>query len=200
MYELNKATAEKFEQIYNSQLYEIMEEWAEHSVDEEYGGYLTNFDENWNLTGTQKNIWAQARQTYMFSAMYSNIDQDERWLKIAKTGRDFIISHAYANNGRWNYELDRTGKDVLKGTISIFTDMFVLSALSQYAFASKDLNDLQLIEETFLSIRENVVNPHFKDIFPHKWQQGILRHSVHMIAINAAGIAGLILGREKVRP
>lgn len=197
---LDKFSARNLEDLYRSQLQEIMDEWADHTEDTECGGYITNFDENWNVTGTQKNIWAQARQTYMFSAMYSYIDKNEKWLKLAKTGRDFLVSHAYAGEGRWYYELDRTGKKVLEGTTSIFTDLFVLSALSQYAFASNDKSDLDLIEKTFLSAEKNVLDPYFKDIKPHKWKEGILRHSVYMISVNAAGIAGNVLGRDKVLP
>lgn len=197
---LDSETLKTLTTLYRDQLIEIMSEWADHTLDLENGGYLTNFDENWNITGDNKNVWAHARQTYMFAAMYSNIEKNEKWLRVSKAGRDFLVAHANAGNGRWNYELDSTGNKVLVGAHSIFSDLFVLSALSQYAAASDSNNDLQLIKETFEAAEKNIRNPDFKDIFPHKWLEGIERHSVYMIAVNAAGIAGQVLGRDTVRP
>lgn len=187
-------------QLYSAQLKEIMNEWAEHTLDTENGGYQTNFDENWSITSHNKNIWAHARQTYMFAAMYSNIEKDEKWLNLAKVGRDFLVEHAYAGNGRWNYELDSTGNEVIAGTESIFSDFFVLLALSQYAIASNSKEDIQLIRITLEEAEKNVNNPDFKDIFPHEWLEGIERHSVYMIAVNSVGAAGQVLGRDTVRP
>lgn len=186
--------------LYKNQLFTIMEDWAQHTLDTENGGYLTNFDEYWNLTRSTKNVWAQARQSYMFSAFYICMDANPRWLHIAKAGRDFLVNHAYAGNGRWNHELDGTGTIVLEGTTTVFSDLFCLSALSQYAVASKDMQDLPLIRETFESIRCNILNPNFRDIAPHSWQAGIQRHSPYMIAINACKVAGQVLGEETVRP
>ncbi len=201
MYTMNQAN--RFSEtaaLYKKQLFTIMEEWAQHTLDLENGGYLTNFDENWNLTEGVKNIWAQARQSYMFSAFYTNIDQNPRWLSIAKAGRDFLVKYAYAGHGRWNHELDCTGRKVLECTTTIFSDLFCLAALAQYAFASGNSEDLALIRETFESVQRNIPDPNFKDIAPHIWKADIQRHSPYMIAINACGIAGQVLGEETVRP
>lgn len=197
---LNHYNARQLAELYRSQLQEIMQEWGDHTMDKENGGYLTNFDEYWNITGSVKNIWAQARQTYMFSAMYSLIQKEERWLELAKAGRDFLVAHAYAGNGRWNYELNSDGTEVLKGITTVFTDFFVLSALSQYAVASGSREDLPLIEETFLAVQRNILDPSFKDINPHQWYEGIVRHPIYMIAVNSLGVAGQVLGRPQVKP
>lgn len=186
--------------LYKTQLKEIMDEWADHTLDKEKGGYLTNFDENWNITSANKNVWAHARQTYMFAAMYSCVEKDEKWLNVAKAGRDFLVAHAYAGNGRWNYELHDDGSEVIVGTHSVFSDLFVLSALSQYAVASNSNQDMQLIKDTFEATKKNISDPNFKEIFPHKWIEGIARHSIYMIAVNSAGVAGQVLGRDTVKP
>ena len=185
---------------YRDQLLEIMEEWADHTLDLENGGFDVDFERDWTLRSHEKNIWAQARQTYMFAAVYQQADRNEKWLRVAEAGRDFLTKYAYAGGGRWNYRLSDDGKQVEQGTCSIFTDMFVLMALSQYAEASGDRRDLSLIEDTFHSIKNHIPDPEFRDLLPHIWRRGICWHSPYMIAINAVSVAGRILGRDKVKP
>ena len=96
---ITKEEARQLSALYKSQLSEIMEEWAEHSADPS-GGYLTDFGENWKLVSRRRNIWAQARQTYMFAAYYEYSGREEKWLSLAKAGRDFLVCHAYAGEGR----------------------------------------------------------------------------------------------------
>ena len=69
--------------MYRSQLSDIMEEWAKHTVDPT-GGYITDFGEDWELVSRRKNIWAQARQTYMFAAYYEYSGHEDKWLSLAK--------------------------------------------------------------------------------------------------------------------
>ena len=76
---ITKEEARQLSALYKSQLSAIMEEWAEHSAAPS-GGYSTDFGENWKLVSRRRNIWAQARQTYMFAATYPDV-------------------HLYRNNG-----------------------------------------------------------------------------------------------------
>lgn len=197
---LDHDRAKEMELLYRKQLLEIMQEWADHVLDAQYGGYATNFDENWKLTGRQKNIWAQARQSYMFAAIQTKIDNDSKWGSLSKAGVDFIVQHAYAGNGRWNYELSEAGTDILEGTTTIFTDLFVLMALSEFSLATRTEQYAGLINETFSAAEANVFDPNFKDIAPHVWEPGVERYSVYMIALNAAMVAGQVLGQQRVRP
>lgn len=181
--------------LYERQCLEVMEEWADQTIDEKNGGFLTDYGENFKLHSRGKNIWAQARQTYMFAAC-GRWSHNPKWVSIAKTGREFLVKHAYAGGGRWNYELSEDGKNVLGGTCSVFTDLFVLSALAEYAAAADSKEDLKLITSTFSEIKKNLQDPCFKDLFPHTWVKGIRRFSPYMIAVNAVGIAEPVLGEE----
>lgn len=197
---LSKKDSAELSALYRSQLAEIMEEWADHTEDFVNGGYLTDFGEEWKLLSCKKNIWAQARQTYMFAAYYDVSGGEKRWLELAKRGRDFLTAHAYAGNGRWNYEVSDDGREVLEGTTTIFTDLFVLIALSQYAVASGDETDKELIQKTFDQVVKNIKDPEFPDIKPHVWTAGIERHSPYMIAVHSSMVAEQVLGEEVTRP
>lgn len=171
--------------------------WETRTKDADCGGYFTCFDRMGNLTDSKKYIWFQGRQLWMFSAL-KNKFQDEKWLSLAKQGRDFIVQNAYAGNGRWNYQLDRKG-NVEVGTNSIFTDLFVLSGLAEYAIAANTDQDEKLINDTFKSIEKNIHDPNFKDIFHNVWSPKYKRHGLYMISLIVAPIAAKVLGDEKTR-
>jgi len=175
----------------------ILPFWESRTKDTECGGYFTCFDQKGRLTDAKKYIWFQGRQLWTFSAMFNKF-RDEKWLDLAKHGRDFVINHAYAGNGRWNYLLDRQGK-VEVGTNSIFTDLFILSGLAEYALASHSDQDEKIIVDTFNVIEKNIHDPEFKDIYHNKWDARYKRHGLYMITLIVAPIVGEFLGREKTK-
>ena len=100
--ETKKINFSDMAKLYQKQLSEVMEEWAAHTEDRINGGYITDFGEEWKINSFKKNIWAQARQTYMFAAYFEYSKGQKKWLELSKIGRDFLVANAYAGNGRWN--------------------------------------------------------------------------------------------------
>ena len=200
---MDKKNALELAAFYRKHLLEdVMPFWEERTKDEECGGYLTCFDRVGNVTDTTKYVWFQGRQLYMFPALYNHIEKRDTWLDLARWGRDFIVKHAYAGiggaaPGRWFYQLDRQGHPQ-KGTISIYTDMFVLQGLCEYAVASGSTDDLVLIRETFDAIERSTLDPDFKDLFHGTWSPRFRRHSIFMSALNTAQVAGQVLGEQRV--
>lgn len=180
-------------------LCDILPFWENRTQDSECGGYLTCFDQYGNQTDTTKYIWFQGRQLWMFSALCNHIQPRDSWRRLALCGRDFIVSHAYIGDGRWHYQLDRQGNPQ-RGSISIFTDLFVLQGLCEYAQACDSDQDLALIRQTYDTAEENIYNPDFKDIFHATWSPRFKRHGIYMIALNAAQLAEPVLGPEHTRP
>lgn len=185
--------------LYRGHLLEaVVPFWEQRTEDKECGGYLTCFDRSGHVTDTDKYIWFQGRQLYMFSALYSQVEQQPQWLRLARVGRDFIVKHAYAGGGRWHYQLDRKGVSK-RGTISIFTDEFVLQGLCEFAVATGEDRDLSLICETYDEMERNVHAPDFKDIFHGVWSPQFKRHGIYMIALNTAAVVEQVLGQQRVR-
>src|SRR5690242_9996897 len=83
----------------------LMAFWDKHSVDRQHSGYIHKLDRQGNWTGDDKNTWCQGRMTYMYSAMYNHIEKRPQYLESAKLGRDFLVNHAYAGEGRFHYKL-----------------------------------------------------------------------------------------------
>lgn len=178
---------------------DVMAFWLPRTKDTEHGGYLTCFDRTGNITGTDKYMWFQGRQLYMFPALYRHVEKRPEFLDLAKWGRDFIIRHGYAGNGRWHYQLDRQGR-VKKGTVSIFTDHFILGGLCEYAQAAGTDEDRELIQETWDALARNTLDPEFKDIFHGTWSAKYDRHSLYMMALATGPLVEPILGRARTRP
>lgn len=185
-----------YEIVRNTLLHDSLDFWKDRVADRENGGYLTSFDREGNCIEKEKNIWLQARQVWMFSAVYCHIEKNPQWLQLAKLGRDYLIAHAYAGDGRWYYLLDEEG-NVLQGTISLFTDMFVLMGLSAYADASESAEDMTLINNTFESLYQNVRNDDCRDTFPQEFKTGIVSHGRYMICLNAVACARKYIDDEK---
>lgn len=191
----------KLRDFYKKHLLEdVLSFWEKRAADNEFGGYFTCFNRQGELTGTDKFIWMQGRNLWMFSAVYNSLEKDAKWLKLAENGRKFLREHAYAGNGRWHYHLDREGKGVKVGPTSIFSDMFVVGGLAEYAVASGDDVDLEIIKNTYDAIEKNTYDLDFKDIYHNVWSPKFKRHGIYMINVITAPIVAKVLGTAYVKP
>ncbi len=181
-------------------LEDIMPFWDTRCLDRESGGYLTCFDREGNITDTQKYVWFQGRQLYTYSLLYNRIEKRTAWLELAQAGYEFLVQHAYAGNGRWNFELTRDGQ-VVTGTNSIYSDYHVAQGLAEYLLATGGVDEkgMCILEDTFAAIEKNTMDVEFKDIFENTWSPTLIWHDMHLTALNTALIAGQTLGRERVK-
>ena len=66
----------KLEQQYKNELLDnIIPFWLDKSQDEEYGGYFTCLDRKGNVFDTDKFMWLQGRQVWMFSTLYNQVEK-----------------------------------------------------------------------------------------------------------------------------
>ena len=173
--------------------------WVPRALDQEYGGYLTHFDRQGHLLSREKNTWLHARQLWMFSRIWQDLFPDKVYLQLAQAGRNWLVEHAYAGQGRWNYLLDAEGR-VMQGTIGLYTDLFCLMGLCSWAQATGWQEDLPLIEETFQAAARHLADDHFPDLFPQQYQPGCACHGKYMIGLNAMACAAGVLGWDRCIP
>ena len=169
--------------------------WEERTVDNVYGGYITDFDRKWNINSYNKGAWGQARQIYTFSAAYEKLEQDEKWKRMAKVGIDFMLNKMYAKNGRFNYLVSREG-DVLDGTISVFSDAFFISGLAKYISVFGEKKYILILDELFETYKKNILDENFSDYAPFRSGKDIINHSGNMIAFSTAYEVQKVLGRD----
>ena len=123
------------EQYKTALLNDVIPFWERHSIDWEQGGYFTCLDRTGNIYDTDKFIWLQNRQVWLFSMLYNQLEQREDWLKIAANGASFLAKHGRDAEGNWYFALDRAGKPLVQ-PYNIFSDCFAAMAFSKYALAS----------------------------------------------------------------
>ncbi|MBD2078031.1 AGE family epimerase/isomerase [Phormidium sp. FACHB-592] len=115
--------------------------WEQHSIDWEKGGYFTCLDRAGKVYDTDKFIWLQNRQVWLFSMLYNQLknqpEQRDHWLKVAANGANFLAKHGRDADGNWYFALDRTGNPLVQ-PYNIFSDCFAAMAFSKYALASNE--------------------------------------------------------------
>jgi N-acylglucosamine 2-epimerase len=142
----------------NALLNNVLDFWSKKSLDKEYGGYFTCLDREGNVYDTDKFVWLQCRQVWMFSAMFNRLQKSEQWLDIAKLGADFLVKNGTNENGDWYFSLNRTGKPLV-APYNIFSDCFAAIAFSQYALATGDKKSKTIALNTYQNILKRKSNP-----------------------------------------
>lgn len=127
-----KALAELYK---TALLNDVIPFWEKYSLDWQQGGYFTCLDREGKVYDTDKFIWLQNRQVWLFSMLYNQLEKREDWLKIAENGVNFLAQHGRDADGNWYFALDRAGNPLVQ-PYNIFSDCFAAMAFSKYAQAS----------------------------------------------------------------
>jgi mannose/cellobiose epimerase-like protein (N-acyl-D-glucosamine 2-epimerase family) len=122
--------------------------WTQHSIDAEFGGFLTCLTREGRVFDTVKVSAMQARMIYSFVRGHEVLD-DGRNLDIARRGLDFLVEHMWDRDaGGWFQTVTRNG-ETLRDQKRLFDQAYVLLGLSVYARASEDLDVLERAIETY---------------------------------------------------
>jgi N-acylglucosamine 2-epimerase len=108
--------------------------WQNRFIDREDGGFLTCFDADGSLLGTDKPVWLLARIIWMWSRLYNTVEKRGDWLEAAGHGMDFMLEHAFDADGRMFYSLTKQGSPLRKRRY-LYTECFGVMALAEYARA-----------------------------------------------------------------
>ena len=111
--------------------------WTKHSLDLEYGGFLTFLDQDGSIVSTDKPVWVLGRIIWLFSELYNKVEKKQEWLDIAEHGIAFLRKYAFDSDGRMFFSVTRDGKPLRKRRY-LFTETFAIIALAEYAKASGD--------------------------------------------------------------
>jgi N-acylglucosamine 2-epimerase len=145
--------------IYKQELLEnVIPFWEQHSIDRENGGYFTCLDKYGNVFDTDKFIWLQARQVWLFSMLYNRVEQNPEWLKVAEHGANFLFTYGHDKNFNWYFSLNKYGKPLIQ-PYNIFSNTFAAMAFSQLAAATNNSEYANIALQTFEKILERKDNP-----------------------------------------
>jgi len=135
---LPPARATELLEIYRSTLFDdIVPWWEKHSIDQEYGGYLTRLGRDGQAYSGDKDMWMTGREIWMFSHLFNNYKKEDRWQDYARHGLDFMLKYAFLENGKMYFRLDRQGQP-LSTVLSLYTEVFAAIAVAEYCKISAD--------------------------------------------------------------
>lgn len=121
---------------YEQELFErVIPFWVKHSPDRVHGGYFNCLDRDGKVYDTNKHVWLQGRQAWMFSKLYRTVEQKPEWLELARLGVEFLRQYAIRPDGRVYFCLSADGKPIYMQR-KIFSECFYIMALAEFARAS----------------------------------------------------------------
>ncbi|WP_398454417.1 AGE family epimerase/isomerase [Sphingobacterium thalpophilum] len=153
----------QYSKIYKDELLNnVLPFWTERSIDTEYGGYFTCLDRQGTVFDTDKFMWLQGRQVWLFSSFYNKIEGRSSWLDIAMHGADFMEKHGRDAQGNWYFSLDRYGKPLVQ-PYNIFSDCFAAMGFGALYTATKNERYATIAKDTFENILKR--REHTKGIY-----------------------------------
>lgn len=122
-------------QLYKSELLDrVVPFWLNKSQDTEFGGYFTCLNRDGSVYDTDKFIWLQGREVWMFSKLYNTVEPRQEWLDAAIQGAEFLRKFGHDGNLNWYFALDREGHPLVE-PYNIFSYTFAVIAFGQLSIA-----------------------------------------------------------------
>ncbi|PIF02198.1 MAG: N-acylglucosamine 2-epimerase [Draconibacterium sp.] len=146
------------EKYKNELLDRVVPFWERHSIDREHGGFFTCLDREGKVFDTDKFIWLQARQVWMFAKLYNEVEQKQEWLQIALDGAAFLEKYGRDEKLNWYFSLTREGKPLVQ-PYNIFSDCFATMAFGQLSKATGNERFAAIAKDTFQKILKRSDNP-----------------------------------------
>ena len=176
----------KIKNLYKEELLlNVIPFWLEKSQDKEFGGYFTCLDRQGNVFDTDKFIWLQGRQVWMFSMLYNNVEKRQDWLDCAIQGAEFLKKHGHDGNLNWYFSLTREGKPLVE-PYNIFSYTFATMAFGQLSKATGSEEYAEIARKTFDIVLDKRNNPKGEWNKAHSGTRNIKSFSLPMILCNLA--------------
>ena len=127
--------------------------WLEHSQDTAYGGYFTCLDRDGSVYDTDKFIWLQGREVWMFSMLCNKVERRPEWLACAVQGAELLKKYGHDGDYNWYFSLTREGRPLVQ-PYNIFSYTFAAMAFAQAAIATGNDEYAMIARKTFDRILE----------------------------------------------
>ena len=144
---------------YRKELYDnVLPFWLENSQDKEFGGYFSCLNRDGSVFDTDKFIWLQGREVWMFAMLYNNLEKRPEWLECALQGAEFLKRCGHDGNYDFYFSVTREGKPIIQ-PYNIFSNTFACMAFAQLAKATGNEEYAEIAKKTFMRILERQSNP-----------------------------------------
>lgn len=188
----------KYAGLYRDELLgEVIPFWLNHSMDADSGGYFTCLDRYGKVYDTDKFMWLQGREVWLFAMLYNKVEKKQQWLDMALHGARFMEKFGRDPGENWYFSLTRDGQPLVQ-PYNIFSDCFAAMAFSELYKATGDEEHKLIALNTFSNIQKRQINPKgsYNKAFPGT--RPLKSFSLPMILCNLSLIMEDILGTEQV--
>ena len=177
---------QQLEKQYRDELLQnVIPFWLEKSQDKECGGYFTCLDRQGNVFDTDKFIWLQGREVWLFSMLYNRVEKRQEWLDAAIQGAEFLKKYGHDGNLNWYFSLDRQGNPLVE-PYNIFSYTFATMAFGQLSIATGNKEYEEIAKKTFDIILSKQANPKGKWSKAHPGTRSLKNFALPMILCNLA--------------
>lgn len=132
--------------------------WLNKSIDKEYGGYFSCLDRDGSVYDTDKFIWLQGREVWLFSMLCNKLGKKQEWLDAAIQGAEFLKKYGHNGDYDFYFSLTREGKPLVE-PYNIFSNTFACMAFAQLAKATGNEEYAEISRRIFKRILERRGNP-----------------------------------------
>ncbi|MBD5214027.1 MAG: AGE family epimerase/isomerase [Bacteroidales bacterium] len=173
-------------QQYKSELLDnVLPFWLQNSQDKEFGGYFSCLNRDGSVYDTDKFIWLQGREVWMFAMLYNKVEKRPEWLEAAVQGGEFLKKYGHDGNFNWYFSLTRDGQPIVD-PYNIFSYTFATMAFGQLAIATGNKEYAEIAKKTFDIILSKVDNPKGKWNKLHAGTRPLKNFALPMILCNLA--------------
>ena len=176
----------KLAEQYKSELLDkVIPFWLEKSQDKEFGGFFTCLERDGSVFDTDKFIWLQGREVWMFATLYNKVEKKQEWLDAAIQGAEFLKKYGHDGNLNWYFALDREGHPLVE-PYNIFSYTFAVIAFGQLAIATGNEEYADIAKRTFEIVLSKVDNPKGKWSKASPGARALKSFALPMILCNVA--------------
>ena len=176
----------KLAEQYKSELLDkVIPFWLEKSQDKEFGGFFTCLERDGSVFDTDKFIWLQGREVWMFATLYNKVEKKQEWLDAAIQGAEFLKKYGHDGNLNWYFALDREGHPLVE-PYNIFSYTFAVIAFGQLAIATGNEEYANIAKRTFEIVLSKVDNPKGKWSKASPGARALKSFALPMILCNVA--------------
>lgn len=116
---------------------EILPFWIEHGVDREFGGVMTCLDRDGTVIDHDKGVWQQFRFAWLLARCCRTFGPRDDWEDALDRVLDFGIAHAFDDDGRMFFHLDREGRPIRRRRY-VYSECFASMAFAEVAALRSD--------------------------------------------------------------
>lgn len=184
--------------LYKSELFNhVVPFWLYKSQDSKHGGYFTCLDRQGNVFDTDKFIWLQGRQVWLFSMLYNKVEKKQEWLDCAIQGAEYLKKYGHDGKHNWYFSLTREGKPLVE-PYNIFSYTFATMAFGQLSIATGNQEYAEIAKKTFDIILSKRDNPKGKWNKAYPGTRNLKSFSLPMILSNLTLEIEHLLDKETV--